>query len=94
MLCTYFLHLTGIYDNEDFDSKQRNSRCFVYANVKEEGIGITVALCADDIRKRHVYTSSTNKVEILVTVDEGKDASRFILNFEGAWQVYSVETMK
>ena len=79
-----FLHSPGVRDSRDFDSNQQNSRCFVYANIKEEGIGITVVLCADDVRKRHVYTSSTNEVEIRVTVDEGKDASRFIFNFEGA----------
>ena len=72
-----------MHDSTYFEVNKQHSRCFAYANIKEEGIGITVTLCADDVRKRHVYTSSTNTVEIRAIIDGGEDASRFIFDFEG-----------
>ena len=58
-------------------------RCFGYTSVKEKGIGIRFELCVSDARKRHVYTSSTNEVEIAIATEEGIDSSRFFIEFEG-----------
>ena len=77
-----FTNVTNSTGNVDRTTE--SNHCFGNINIKEEGIGITVTLCADDVRKRHVYTSSTNEVEVRVLIEDGKDASRFFMKFEGA----------
>ena len=79
------LHSTDLQHSPHTGRNLKNSRCFVHVNIKEAGIGITVELCIDDVRKRHVYTTSTNEIEIRVVTDDGRDASRFMFYFEGTF---------
>ena len=85
----FLSYSTDFTDTTNVESTQPYSRCFGDANIKEEGIGITVRLCVDDIRQRHVYTSSTNMVEIQFAIEEGSDASRFVFHFEGVSMIPS-----
>ena len=53
--------------------------------IKERGIGINMELCTGDVRKRRVYTTSTNEVEIklLDNIDLNPESPRFLIEFEG-----------
>ena len=62
-----------------------SSPCFIHADINEAGISVSMALCVSDARRKHVYTSSTNEVEIHIVNEnpEWKATSGFIFEFEG-----------
>ena len=67
-----------------------SSPCFVHADFNEAGISVSMALCVSDVRRKHVYTSSTNELEMHI-VNENQDwtiASGFIFEFEGIQLLY------
>ena len=79
-------HITFVANNNPETSPDQNtSPCFVHTNINEEGISISMALCVGDARRKHVYTSSTNEVEIHIINEnqEWKSTSGFIFEFEG-----------
>ena len=66
-------------------SNDNFSPCFVHADINEAGISVSMALCVSDVRRKHVYTSSTNEVAIHIVNEnqEGTADSGFIFEFEG-----------
>ena len=71
------------------DDTNQLIQCVGFTSIKEEGIGVTFELCASDTRKRHVYTSSTNQLEIVVATEDGVAAFQFFIEFEGIYR-YSI----
>ena len=62
-----------------------SSPCFIHADIKEAGISVSMALCISDARRKHVYTSSTNEVELHI-INENQEwttTAGFIFEFEG-----------
>ena len=87
MLIFDFLNSATSQINNIGDSNQF-SQCVGYTTVKEEGIGVTFQICAGDTRKRHVYTSSTHELEIVVGSNVVVDTLQFIVEFEGIWNKF------
>ena len=59
--------------------------CTLYATIKDGHKGATVSLCAGKERKKHVYTSESDNLEIrIVTSDRNKDTvPNFLIQYEG-----------
>ena len=76
-------------DNEPSEALNDNSPsggpCTAYANLKEKAVGVTMTICGGEERKRHLYTSVTNSVEIHIDIQKGGklDVPYFIVEYEG-----------
>ena len=72
-------------DDSGAHPDQNTSPCFVHTNINEEGISVSMG----DVRRKHVYTSSTNEVEIHVVNNnqEWTPTSGFIFEFEGYYPI-------
>ena len=81
------LTFTGTVSDGPIRRQGHGSVCFVYAIIKEEAIGSTMTLCAGDVRRKHVYTTSTNSVEIRIVTKkrEGEEPSYFMIDYEGTY---------
>ena len=55
----------------------------MYATIREEGVVMTI--CGGEDRKRHVYTTTTNYLEIHLNAQNGEEGevSYFLLQYEG-----------
>ena len=49
-----------------------------------------MTLCAGDVRRKHVYTTSTNSVEIRIVTKtrEDEEPAHFVINYEGTHLPY------
>ena len=67
-----------------------NRRCDVYANIIEEESGGRLTVCSGDVRYKHLYTTTSNSVEIqIINIGEGADNSAyFAIAFQGI--IYSI----
>ena len=72
-------------DDENSDSAHTSGSCVVYATINEKATGATVTVCRGRKRKRHVYTSTTNSVEIHFDEQIGNenDISYFVMEYAG-----------
>ena len=73
------------FHNENTES---DGHCVVYATIKENGTEDTVTVCGGSKRYRHLYTSSTNAIEVYFneqTSHEG-DVSYFVMEYGGMLQ--------
>ena len=79
-----FLSLDNL-DDVNTESTQVSGPCMVYATINERATGATVTICQGGKRKRHVYTSTTNSLEIYFDERIGNemDVSYFILEYGG-----------
>ena len=59
--------------------------CIVYAIITEAAAGVSKQLCRGAQPQRHVYTTTTNSVEIGINTMEGEleNSNYFILKYEG-----------
>ena len=80
-----------LYDFQ-VEHRQANSRdpytypgCHVYATVKErlEHRTRNESVCGGDRRKKSVYTSTTNNIEVILAPNKDPAAPRFLLQYEG-----------
>ena len=60
-------------------------RCQIYAWIKEklESGTRNVTVCGGVPRRKNVYTSATNKVELIIAPNKDPAAPRFLLQYEG-----------
>ena len=66
-------------DSEYLESTQNSGNCFGYATLTEEATGATVRVCGGRERKRHIYISTTNRIQI--HIDEQNENEGDILYF-------------
>ena len=64
---------------------RHSSRCVVYAVIKEESSGTTQTICGGNDRLQHVFTTSSNALEIRVIDSEAVDGNmpNFVIEYEG-----------
>ena len=75
-------------DNSEYEhveSTHTSGPCVVYATINERATGATVRVCRGGKRKRHVYTSTTNSIEIHFDEQTGNgvDVSYFAMEYAG-----------
>ena len=59
----------------------------MYAIIKERAVGSALTLCAGDERFRHLYTSTTNAVEIRIfTKKKMEREAYFVLKYDGQYK--------
>ena len=77
----YDFHVEHIKAN----SRYTYPLCHVYATVKErlEHGSRNVTVCGGDRRKKSVYTSATNNIEVILAPNKDQEAPRFLLQYEG-----------
>ena len=66
------------YQNQD-------RRCDIYARINEEASGARVTVCSGEARHRHIYTTTSNSVEIQIikAADSADDSAYFVIAFRG-----------
>ena len=72
-------------NNDNTGSAHTHGHCIIYATITESATGTTVTVCGGGKRKRHVYTSTTNSIEIYFddqTESEG-GALHFVMEYGG-----------
>ena len=77
-------------DADDFDNgntgvTHSSGHCDVYATVTEVAVGNSVTVCGGGKRKRHVYTSTANTVQIYFDEQIGneRDFAHFVMEYGG-----------
>lgn len=84
-LFNYALSLTW---NGTVSVPQAEQHCHVYAIVKENTPGRGKTICAGKSRQEFVYETSTNEVEVRMTMGSGTKLKRyFLLKYEGTCNV-------
>ena len=83
--CQLYHIFSASNGNSEVNLDPNSDPCFIHADINEAGISVSMALCISDARKKHVYTSSTNEVEIHIVNEnqEWKATAGFIFEFEG-----------
>ena len=63
----------------------QDRRCDIYAKINEEASGARLTVCSGETRHRHLYTSSTNSVEIQIVKAgaTGDESAYFVIAFQG-----------
>ena len=76
---------TDNLDNENTESTHVSGPCLLYATIYERATGATVNVCRGVRRRRHVYTSTTNSVEIHFDEQIGNEmgVSYFTMEYGG-----------
>ena len=67
------------YENQD-------RRCDIYAKINEDATGATVTVCSGETRHKHLYTTTTNSVEIQIVKtgeEDGDDPTYFAIVYQG-----------
>ena len=67
-----------------YESQDR--RCDIYAKINEAATGATVIVCSGEARHKHLYTTTSNSVEIQIVKtgeEDGDDPSYFAIVYQG-----------
>ena len=59
--------------------------CNIYARIKEDASSGSVTVCSGERRKRHLYTTVSNSVELQIvnTGEDGEGSDYFAIAFQG-----------
>ena len=84
MLNLHILHNAGIQNDVDLTEENIDSFCDASVIISEGSASTSHTLCPGRTRKLHVYTSSTNTIELNIMKTQGGDSfPRFILEYQG-----------
>ena len=66
-------------------SASQDRSCDIFANIREAESGARITVCSGETRYKHVYTSTSNSVEIQIvnTGDGGDESAYFAIAFQG-----------
>ena len=89
-LCAIYVHISWEFhvimilcksELEATDGQTTESPCLLYAIIRENAVGVTLNICATPERRSHLYTTSTNSVQISIMTENAE--SSFMLQFQG-----------
>ena len=80
-------------DTDDVPGEETtDGPCLLYGIVRETPLGVTLNICATPERRSHLYTTSTNSIEISIIAGNAEEGRShfFMLEFQGSAR-YSYE---
>ena len=77
--------LTRFRSKRETRRDRQDRRCDIYANVIDEASGARITVCPGETRFRHLYTTTSNSVEIQIVNmgDNGDESAYFAIGFQG-----------
>ena len=79
------IYLPGNDTKSEMNIDNQANRCIIYAIIEEESAGTTQTICGGYSRIKHVYTSTSNSLEIrIVDLNQDDENTRnFVIEYEG-----------